>query len=250
MSLLGGEAALALAAESGILYSIRESNLAGQLILLILLIGSLFSWSVMITKFSMVSRIRQETARFMRRFRDTRMPLAMYFKKADQYPGSPSWHVYRAGCRELMYQLHGVTEPEESDRVMMSDNDRVSPVAMGIVRSAVEREVGEQALRMEHRMILLATAVSGGPFLGLLGTVWGVMDTFADVAATGKADLVTMAPGMAGAMLTTVTGLLVAIPAMFGYNYLVTSIRSLTVELDNFAAEMVAAFEHKFLDTR
>ena len=119
---------------------------------------------------------------------------------------------------------------------------------MRVVTTAMERAVGETALRMESQMILLATAVSGAPFLGLLGTVWGVMETFGDVAAAGSANLAAMAPGVSSALVTTVTGLLVAIPAMFGYNYLVTTLRGMVVELDNFAAELASEFEHKYVD--
>ena len=99
-------------------------------------------------------------------------------------------------------------------------------------------------------MIILATAVSGAPFVGLLGTVWGVMETFADVAKAGSASLAAMAPGVSAALITTVTGLLVAIPAMFGYNYLVTSVRGMIVEMDNFAAELTSAFEHRYVEHR
>ncbi len=97
-------------------------------------------------------------------------------------------------------------------------------------------------------MVLLSTAVSGAPFLGLLGTVWGVMDTFSDVATAGKANLAAMAPGVSAALITTVTGLLVAIPAMFGYNWLITTLRGMIVELDNFGAELSSAIEHKYVD--
>lgn len=97
-------------------------------------------------------------------------------------------------------------------------------------------------------MIILATAVSGGPFLGLLGTVWGVMDAFTDIAMAGKASLAAMAPGVSGSLITTVTGLLVAIPAMFAYNYLVVTQRGLTVGLDNFATELASAFRHRFAE--
>jgi biopolymer transport protein ExbB/TolQ len=90
--------------------------------------------------------------------------------------------------------------------------------------------------------------VSGAPFLGLLGTVWGVMDTFTGVAEAGSANLTAMAPGVSGALITTVTALCVAIPAMFGYNFLVTSIRGMIVEMDNFAAELASKFEHKYVE--
>ena len=108
--------------------------------------------------------------------------------------------------------------------------------------------VGETALSLESQMILLATAVSGSPFLGLLGTVWGVMDAFTGVAEAGSPNLVAMAPGVSGALITTVVALCVAIPAMFGYNFLVTSIRGIIVEMDNFAAELASEFEHKYVD--
>jgi biopolymer transport protein TolQ len=96
-------------------------------------------------------------------------------------------------------------------------------------------------------LILLAIAVSGAPFLGLLGTVWGVMSTFSGIAMQGQANLLAMAPGVSAALVTTVAGLLVAIPSMFGYNYLVHTLRVLTVELDNFAQELTSRMEIEYL---
>jgi biopolymer transport protein ExbB/TolQ len=96
-------------------------------------------------------------------------------------------------------------------------------------------------------LILLATVSPGAPFIGLLGTVWGVMDTFAMVGQAGKADLPTMAPGVSAALITTVAGLLVAIPSMFGYNFLVHTLRVRTVELDNFAQDLVSKMETEYL---
>ena len=137
---------------------------------------------------------------------------------------------------------------DETFRARLETAPKISPAQMRVVTTAMERAVGETALRLESQMILLATAVSGAPFLGLLGTVWGVMDTFSDVAAAGSANLAAMAPGVSAALITTVTGLLVAIPAMFGYNFLVTTLRGMIVELDNFAAELASEFEHKYVD--
>jgi len=105
-------------------------------------------------------------------------------------------------------------------------------------------------MSLEKGMIVLSTAVAGGPFIGLLGTVWGVMETFAGIAAAGQASLTAMAPGVAGALIATVVGLLVAIPAMFGYNFMVTTIRNITQELDGFAARYANQIEHHFVDNR
>jgi len=235
-------------ADAGIIYAIGASNVAGKIILIILLIGSLFTWSVIFTKITAIRRIRRETDLFLKKFRGNKQNLDLYFDRRARY-ASPSYAVYCAGCKELLFQLTGNSDATADDLSMVPEKAKLSPAAMNAVRAAVEREVGEQALRLEDKMILLATATSGAPFLGLLGTVWGVMDTFASVAAQGKADLTIMAPGVAGALVTTVTGLLVAIPAMFGYNFLVTTIRALTVELDNVASEVVTSFEHRHLDT-
>ena len=99
-------------------------------------------------------------------------------------------------------------------------------------------------------MIILSTAVAGGPFIGLLGTVWGVMETFSGIARANAASLQAMAPGVAGALIATVVGLFVAIPAMFAYNYMVTTIRAITQELDGFATEYATQLEHKYVDNR
>jgi biopolymer transport protein TolQ len=235
-------------ADIGIVYAFWNSNVAGKAVIACLLFGSIFSWSVMVSKFFLVNRVRRETNRLLRRFRTARKPLAIY-QSRETYPGSPAYAVYLAGCRELTFHLLGTTEIDDTFTQRLAESDRISAVAMNSVRSAMEREVGEQALKLEDRMTVLATAVSGAPFLGLLGTVWGVMDTFSGIAMAGHPDIAAMAPGVSGALITTVTGLLVAIPAMFGYNFLVVTLRGLIVELDNFAAELASAFDHRYLDT-
>jgi biopolymer transport protein ExbB/TolQ len=118
------------------------------------------------------------------------------------------------------------------------------------VKVALERAVSAQSLSLEKGMIILSTAVAGGPFIGLLGTVWGVMETFSGIAKVQAASLIAMAPGVAGALIATVVGLFVAIPAMFAYNYMITTIRAITQELDNFTAEYYAALEHQYVDNR
>jgi len=170
------------------------------------------------------------------------------FESDARFPGSPVFKVYRAGCHELTFHLLGSAEIDETFRARLEIADKITPAQMHAVSAAMERAVGETALKLESQMILLATAVSGAPFLGLLGTVWGVMDTFTGVAEAGSANLAAMAPGVSGALITTVTALCVAIPAMFGYNFLVTSIRGMIVEMDNFAAELASEFEHKYVE--
>ena len=234
-------------ADGGFYFAFEHSTLPGKTILFCLFVASIFSWSVMITKLRRVSVAQKQSAHFLDLFRSHRRPLHLYESQL-RFDGSPLFSVYRAGCRELTFQLLGSQEVDETFRARLEDSPRISPAQARVVTTAMERAVGETALKLEGRMILLATAVSGAPFLGLLGTVWGVMETFGGVAESGSANLAAMAPGVSAALITTVTGLLVAIPAMFGYNFLVTSIRGLIVQMDNFAAELSSEFEHHYVD--
>src|SRR2546428_11479234 len=148
----------------------------------------------------------------------------------------------------MTFHLLGSPEVDDTFRARLEIAAKISPAQMGAVNAAMERAVGETALSLESQTILLATAVSASTFLGFLGTVWGVMDAFTGVAEAGSPRLVSMAPGVSGALITTATALCVAIPAMFGYNYLVTSIRAVVVEMDNFAAQLASELEHKYVD--
>lgn len=236
-----------LASGGGLLFTLEKSTMPARIILLALFLASVFSWAVMVTKFTLLRRAKERRREFLDLFHADRQPLRIYTDRL-RFEGAPVFSVYKAGCKELTFQLLGSAEVDETFRARLDSAPKISPAQMRVVSSAMERAVGETALRLESQMIILATAVSGAPFLGLLGTVWGVMETFGDVAAAGSANLAAMAPGVSAALITTVTGLLVAIPAMFGYNYLVTTLRALIVGLDNFAAELGSEFEHKFVD--
>lgn len=231
---------------SGIIYAFLESTFEGKLVLLALFVGSIFSWSVMMTKIRFLNFAKKQSEAFMELFRRDRQPLQI-FEEGMNFEGSPLNHIYQAGCRELCFQLLGSTEVDETFRARLEMAPRISSSQMRSITAAMERAVGESALELESQMIILSTAVSGAPFVGLLGTVWGVMDAFGGIAAAGTANLAAMAPGVSGALITTVTGLLVAIPAMFGYNFLVTSVRSMIVSCDNFAAELSSEIEHRYV---
>src|SRR5579862_476745 len=236
-----------LLAASGLVFAFHESTLAGKMVLVALFLGSIFSWSVIITKIRVIQLAKKQSRVFLERFRADRQPLRLYESQL-RFSGTPIFSVYKAGCRELTFHLLGSHEVDETFRARLEDARKILPAQMKAVNTVMERAVGESALKLESQMILLATAVSGAPFLGLLGTVWGVMDTFGGIATAGSANLAAMAPGVSASLITTVTGLLVAIPAMFGYNFLVTSIRGIILEMDNFAAELASDFEHKYVD--
>lgn len=232
---------------SGIIYAFTESTPEGKIILLTLFLASIFSWSVMVTKIRYLHFARRQSDRFSALFHRDRSPLRIY-EQGLHFEGSPLFEIYRAGVAELCFQMLGSTEVDETFRARLGDAEKISPAQMRAVQAAMERAVGESALKLESQMIVLSTAVSGAPFLGLLGTVWGVMDAFAGIAASGNANLAAMAPGVSGSLITTIVGLLVAIPAMFGYNFLVTSVRSMIVQCDNFATELSSGIEHLYVE--
>jgi biopolymer transport protein TolQ len=115
------------------------------------------------------------------------------------------------------------------------------------VRNLAESFMDDQALLLESNMHLLAICVSAAPLLGLLGTVWGLLESFGDLVGAGSAMLSTVAPGISGALLTTVIGLLVAIPSAVAYNIITDQIRRVTVETDNFLQELISDVERRYV---
>ncbi len=237
-------ASIFLFAESELLYVWDKATFEGKAIIVILIIFSIFAWSVMAQKAMQMRRAARLNRFFEAEFRTQKHVLDVHDRKL-QVPDCPLFVVYQEGCRELDARLRGSAAPGTTPSA--GRKRYVSLKGMEHVKRTLERTVAQQALKLESGLITLAIAVSGGPFLGLLGTVWGVMSAFSYVAMKGSADLKTMAPGVSGALITTVAGLLVAIPSMFGYNWLVHNLRVLTVELDNFAQELVSHMETEYL---
>jgi biopolymer transport protein ExbB/TolQ len=231
----------------GLEFAMRKSSWPGLLVVTALLVLSSFSWAVMITKYLQLRRAAKATAAFLTRFRTARSPLQP-FASGERMEGSPEWAMYHEACRETAGYLAGSPDPHDGLARKLPTLGPLSPGQWETVNLCLQRVMGEQTLVLEHRTPLLATAVSGGPFLGLLGTVWGVMDTFSAIAeSSSTASVKDMAPGVAAALVTTVIGLLVAIPAMFGYNHLVSKIRSLIVGMENFATELSAALHRTYV---
>lgn len=230
-----------LLAQSSLLDNYHRATLEGKLVIGILMVFSMFAWSIMASKALQMRRARRLNELFREEYRRQKSVIEIHERRV-KVEGCPLFVVYEDGCLELSQHLR--RGPATSAPVNLSLK------AMELVKGALERSVAREALRLEAGLILLAIAVSGAPFLGLLGTVWGVMDAFGGVAAgnTGAATLQMMAPGVAGALITTVAGLMVAIPSMFGYNWLVHNLRVLTVEMDNFAQELAARMEVEFLE--
>ena len=228
-----------------------------------LLIVSVFSWSVIISKARQLIRAKKMTKRFFADYRATRDPMEI-FRNKKEFDGAPAYELYMTGAEEVGYHLKnnpvevvkvrslgsGGAEFGQTDVIARSISTKISRPSFESVQAALERAASAEAMSLEKGMIILSTAVAGGPFIGLFGTVWGVMETFSGIGRAGAASLTAMAPGVAAALLATVAGLSVAIPAMFAYNYMVTTIRGITQELDGFASEYALQLEHKYVDNR
>ena len=217
----------------------RRTTPEGKAVVFCLVILSIIAWSVMIQKAIQMRRAKKLNLLFNTEYRTQKNVLDLFDRRV-QVDGCPLFTVYQSGSLELDARLK---HPDGSGRKKF-----VSLKGMEHVKRTLENNVAQESLKLESGLILLAIAVSGAPFLGLLGTVWGVMSTFGHIAQQGAATMAAMAPGVSAALLTTVAGLLVAIPSMFAYNWLVHNLRVMTVELDNFAQELVSKMETEYLE--
>ncbi len=231
-----------LFADGAFWFAIEKSTIEGKCTIGVLLFVSLVSWTVIISKARQLRKATRKTREFFTAFRATTDPLELA-RSGKTFDGAPVYELYAAAAEELDYLL--TKNPLE-----VAGSKVISQSSFDTVKIVLERTAGAESLSLEKGMIVLSTAVAGGPFIGLLGTVWGVMETFSGIARAASASLTAMAPGVAGALIATVIGLLVAIPAMFAYNFMVTTIRGLTQEMDHFTSEIVTGFEHRYVDNR
>ncbi|MGJ3241860.1 MAG: MotA/TolQ/ExbB proton channel family protein [Opitutales bacterium] len=224
--------AQAAGSEPGIFTYFAQSNVAGKVIIIFLILFSMVAWTVMIGKYLDLSRLRSLNLNFERKIGKIDQLLSL--DTTDRGIGRGPYANLVREALEAFYRYGG--EPTGGDPHKLS-------LRMGHVENALQRAVAEQTIRYESKMVMLGSIVTGAPFLGLLGTVWGVMDAFGSVAVQNTASLQNLAPGVSGALLTTVAGLLVAIPSVFGYNYLLTLSKVAITELENFASTVADRIE-------
>ena len=201
-------------------------------ILLILGIFSIVSWAMIFQKLGLFGRVRRQSDQFLRIFRATK---GVANPQALASAGSPFSYVYAAGYRELLSQV-GTGNPQPTGKLK----------SLQAVTVSMQLASAEEVRRVEKGMSWLATTGSVTPFIGLFGTVWGIIDAFSGLGNAGAASLRAVAPGIAEALITTAAGLFVAIPAVIFYNHFLQSIRDLAQRLDTFALEVGAQIEKTF----
>ena len=182
---------------------------------------------VMWSKAMLVSKTDKDNKKFLARFQKADANDLLSLDKNANYPNSTLYKLYSAGLREIKKREH------EGGKLALSG------ASMDAIKAAIDADLVRETQKQNAGMVLLTIAISGGPFLGLLGTVVGVMITFAAIAAAGDVNVNAIAPGIAAALLATVAGLAVAIPALFGYNYLASRIKNITIAMQIFVDEFV-----------
>jgi biopolymer transport protein TolQ len=207
-----------------------------KLVLLVLVYFSVVSWAIIFYKFLVIHRATRDSDRFLdffwakKRFDTIGLGL-------KEYPNSPLTVLFREGYQELL-KVQGKRPGDEEGALMTTDLGGADNVAR-----ALRRATTLETHRLEKFLTTLATTGSTAPFIGLFGTVWGIMDAFRGIGQTGSASLAVVAPGISEALVATAIGLVAAIPAVMGYNHFVHKVNVLTGEMDNFSQEFLNIVE-------
>ncbi len=226
---------------------VKSVTLDGWVVIGLLVVMAFVSWLVMINRASYLGAAEKANDRFSERFRHQGADLAHLVSTAngsspveEERPlrNSPLYRIYQIGAEEIRKRTEG--------------GGTLSAESIEAIRASLDAGLVRENQKLSQRMVLLTIAISGGPFLGLLGTVVGVMITFASIAAAGDVNVNAIAPGIAAALVATVAGLAVAIPALFGYNWLLTRSKNVTATMQVFVDELVTrvAEVHRHRDAR
>ncbi len=228
---------------AGLSTTFADSDITGKTIVMILIIGSMLAWTVMVVKFRQLSMAKKMNNKFMKAYRKETSPIGLFIRKTH-FPESPCYEIYKYTCLAI-----GKSFNMDDDDLFMggiANADKLTNIQLDGIKKVAECTMADQVIILEKMMVGVASAATTAPFLGLLGTVLGVMSAFGGMAESGSAMLSAVAPGIASALLTTVVGLLVALPSSLGYNFLTEKIRILSVEMDNFVQELSSDIELQF----
>ncbi len=215
-----------------------QTGWVAKIVLVILIIFSLASWSVILGKWRELAAARRASNRFLKVFREASR-LNEAAASAPKYRSSPLAGMFQSGYTELEAQIRAVRREADPGSSLKLKS------ITGIQRS-LERAKGAELERLQRALPMLATTASATPFIGLFGTVWGIMNTFHAIGATGSTSIVTVAPGIAEALVNTAAGLLAAIPAVVAYNHLLAKVRIMSRMMDDFELEFLNLVERNF----
>ena len=238
-------------AQLEIVNMISNAGLMVQFVMLLLLFFSIMSWTIILIKYRYIKRAYRESAEFTDFFWKSR-DLSNAFAKAKQLHGSPLARIFRIGYVELkkMSQSTTPTSPAPS-KPAGSQNMSLDARFAGTdnIKRALRRAITTEMTRMTQLVPFLATTGNTAPFIGLFGTVWGIMNSFVGIGKMGSANLAVVAPGISEALVATAAGLAAAIPAVIAFNYFMSKIRVVESELQSFSADFLNIIERDILRT-
>jgi biopolymer transport protein TolQ len=226
-----------------IIHAFREADLFGQAILLTLFFLSMTAWSVILRKFFLFRSAKAASKNFHAIYKNYRSdPLSL---AADDvyFVESPFYEL----CDEAISSTTNNLKEVKVGNPKSTTEKQLSRKGLEVVERNLDRKITFEMADLEKNLGLLATAASVSPFLGLLGTVWGLLVAFQQMAVWKSATLSVVAPGIAEALVTTVVGLMVAIPSLVMYNYMTSSIKKFETEMEAFASELLADIEAKYV---
>ena len=230
---------ISLAEQHSILDLVRGSGLVVQGILYLLVLFSVMSWGIIAHKFWQIRRAKRESERFIEIFWERRN-LSSIHDASRELSTSPVGQVFRSGYEELIRVSRSKKESAPGD-TFTTELGGVENVSR-----AMKRATSMETTKLEKNCSFLATTASSAPFIGLFGTVWGIMNAFRGLSVTHSSSIQAVAPGIAEALIATAVGLAAAIPALMAYNYFVQQIKVLAVEMDNFSQEFLNIAERHF----
>ncbi len=233
--------------EINIIHMISNAGLMVQFVLLLLLFFSVTSWAIIIIKFRYIKKAFRESALFTDFFWKSR-DLANAFTKSKELRGSPIARIFRIGYLELkrLNQSHAAASKEQG-ATPATATLKTQIVGTDNIKRALRRAINTELTRMTQMVPFLATTGNTTPFIGLFGTVWGIMNSFHSIGLRGSASLAVVAPGISEALVATAAGLAVAIPAVIAFNYFMQKIRILESELQSFAADFLNIIERDII---
>jgi biopolymer transport protein TolQ len=215
-----------------------QTGWVAKIVLVTLIIFSLASWSVILGKWRELDAARKASEKFLKAFRKASR-LNEAAETAARHRAAPVAGMFQAGYTELEAQIRTARRDAEPDAQLHVKS------LEGISR-ALQRAMGAEIERLQRALPMLATTASVTPFIGLFGTVWGIMNTFHAIGVTGSTSIVTVAPGIAEALVNTAAGLLAAIPAVIAYNHLLAKVRIMRQRMEDFELEFLNLVERNF----
>lgn len=210
-------------------------------VMILLLVFSVICWGIILTKTITLSRARKQTQLFFDAFRESRK-FSMLYAEAKQFTFSPLAHVFKAGYAELN-RISRIQSGSPRTAADSSQDPEYERTGMDNIVRSLQQAVTAERTRLERGVNFLATTGSSAPFIGLFGTVWGIMESFRQIGVQKSASLAVVAPGIAEALIATAAGLAAAIPAVIFYNYFLSRINTISTEMDNFASELINIIE-------